>query len=29
MILRFAAKAGEVTATVTIAMRNIRIFLIV
>ncbi len=29
MILRFAAKAGEVTARVTIAIRNIRSFLIV
>ena len=28
MMLRFAAKAGEVTVTATIAMRNIRIFLI-
>ena len=27
MILRFAAKAGEVTVTATIAMRNIRIIL--
>lgn len=26
-MLRFAAKAGEVTVTATIAMRNIRIFL--
>lgn len=28
MILRFAAKAGEVTVTATIAIRNIRSFLI-
>ena len=28
MILRLAAKAGEVTVTATIAIRNIRIFLI-
>lgn len=28
MILRFAAKAGEVTVTATIAIRKIRIFLI-